>query len=457
MRVQGYQLPGVEGAVSSHLLRCGAVEVDVPQLTAAQLGAALRRARRRAHQRMRPRSVDDLLAVVDRVVATWLQPDSPQRRRAEALLPQATGFSTAMVRHGLPLLLEPLRAEPMRALLMAELRDYRCLDRLCAGRHAAGPPLICHVLSGNIPGLAAAPILLSLLLKSAVLVKSAAGDPIFPALLAQSIVEVDPELAACLLVTYWRGGDRDIEAVALESADVVVASGSDAAIAALASRARGRFIGHGHKVSFAVIGRECLHDTRSADALAQRLAYDVCLWDQQGCLSPQLCYVEAGGAVAPQEFAAHLAAALSDYALTLPPRQLGFAEQTEVLRFRQRAEWRPGTALGLLASPDSTAWSISLEEDAEFVPTCLNRCLRIKMVRELSQLAATLAPHRRHLEAAGVAVDASRVGALGTMLAGCGVHRICPLGEMQRPPLSWQQSGRPRVADWVEWTVVEGG
>ena len=455
MRVQGYHLPSVDPAVPSDLLRCDPVDIELPRLTAAQLGGALRRARDSARERLRRRSVDELLALADRVVANWLQPNSPQRGRAEALLPQATGFSPAMVRHGLPLLLAPLRAEAIRALLAAELGDHRRVDHLCGGRCAAGPPLIFHVLSGNIPGLGAAPILLSLMLKSAVLVKSAAGDPIFPALLAQSIAEVDREIAACLLVTYWRGGDRSLEAVALDTADLVVASGGDATIAALASRTRGRFIGHGHRVSFAAIGRECLDGTRSASALAQALAYDVSLWDQQGCLSPQLCYVESGGAVAPPEFAAQLARALGEYALSLPPRQLNFEEQAAVLRFRQQAEWRVGAELGLIASPESTAWSISVEPDADFTPTCLNRCVRIKMVRDLSGLAAALAPHRCHLEAAGLAVDPSRLRNLGPMLAGCGVHRICRLGEMQRPPLSWHQGGRPRVADWVEWTVVE--
>ena len=316
-------MPGIE-APKHDLLRCRAVQVEVPRLQPAQLCAAMERARQTALQQLRRRSVDDLLVTVDRVVAAWLHPQSAVRQQAEAVLPAATGFSPEMIRHGLPLLLNGLRAESIRALLDAELGDHRVLDGMRAGRHAAGPPLIVHVMSGNIPGLVAVPVLLSLVLKSAVLVKAAAGDPIFPALLAESISEVDAELARCVLVTYWRGGDQEIEAAALGSADLVVASGSDAAIAALASRAPRRFIGHGHKVSFAAVGREYLQDRESAEEIARRLAYDVSLWDQQGCLSPQLCYVESGGAVGPHEFAAHLAQALSDYAVdsAAPPAQL---------------------------------------------------------------------------------------------------------------------------------------
>jgi hypothetical protein len=452
VRVRAYHLPGIE-TLKHDLLRCGTLQVEVPQLPAAQLCAVMECARERARRHLRARSVDDLLATIARVVAAWLHPQSALRQRAEAVLPGATGFSPEMVRHGLPLLLNGVRAESIGALLDAELGDRHVLDGTLAGRHATAPPLIVHVMSGNIPGLATAPVLLSLALKAAVLVKAAAGDPIFPALLAESIAEIDAELARCVLVTYWRGGDQAIEAAALATADLVVASGSDAAIAALAARAPRRFIGHGHKVSFAVVARECLQERESAEAIARRLAYDVSLWDQQGCLSPQLCYVESGGAVTAHEFAGHLTQALSDYAATLPPRRRSFDEDAEILRFRQHAEWHPGHAV--LASPGSGDWSVSIEEDAEFLPTCLNRCIRIKVIRDLSALVSALASHRRHLEAAGLAVPAARAQEMSVMLAGCGVHRICPIGEMQRPPLSWRQSGRPRIADWVEWAMVE--
>jgi hypothetical protein len=232
-----------------------------------------------------------------------------------------------------------------------------------------------------------------------------------------------------------------------------VASGSDAALAAIAARVPGRFIGHGHKVSFAAIAKDRLADADTAAALARRLAYDVVLWDQQGCLSPQLSYIESGGRVAPEQFAALLAQALAHYAAELPPRTLSLDEKAAVLRFRQGTEWHGDRTL--LASVDSTDWSISLERDAEFLSTCSNRCVRVKVVGSLAELGAELAPHRRHLEAAGLAVGTEQRAGVEEMLAACGVHRICPIGTMQLPTLAWRQSGRPRVAEWVEWTAVE--
>jgi len=181
----------------------------------------------------------------------------------------------------------------------------------------------------------------------------------------------------------------------------------------------------------------------------------VALWDQQGCLSPQLCYVESGGRVSPAQFATLLGRALGEQASRLPPRRLSFDEHAAVQRFRQEAEWNDAPGASLLASTGTTDWSISIEPDTQFAPTCLNRCLRLKIVASADELIDQLAPHRHHLEAAGVAVGPERAAPMTTMLAACGVHRICPIGTMQTPTLTWRQGGRPRVGEWVEWTVHE--
>src|SRR6185369_2697932 len=137
-----------------------------------------------------------------------------------------------------------------------------------------GPELILHVLPGNLPALAAIPAALSLAVGSAVLCKPGAGDRVFPELFAASIRERDAQLGECIAACYWPGGDRACEGVALGAADLVVASGNDATIADLAARARGRFIGHGHRVSFAVVATEIARETTAAHAAAARLAED---------------------------------------------------------------------------------------------------------------------------------------------------------------------------------------
>jgi len=453
--MRAYHLPGIAPSAAGEVVRLGDVEVEILRPEPRQLRAAMHGAKEHAARHLRPRTVDDVLRALDHVVVNWRDPNYPRREVAEHVLPAATGFSPAMIRHGMSLMIEPLRAAAIGALLDDELGNRRVLDATCDGRRAVPPALIAHVMSGNVPALAAAPMLLSLAVKSAVLVKSAAGDPIFPALFAASINDVDEELGRCLLATHWPGGDRALEEVAFAGADLVVASGSDAAIAAIATRVPGRFIGHGHKISFAVVGAECLGDADAARGLADRLAYDVSLWDQQGCLSPQLCYVEEGGRVSPLDFAHLLADGLRRYAIELPAPALNFEERAAVSRFRQEAEWRGAASPSLLAGTDANDWSVSIEPGAEFLPSCLFRCVRLKIIDTLSAVGAAVLPHRRYLEAAGVAVGEQRFEPIAAMLATCGVHRICRIGAMQRPSLTWRQSGRPRVADWIEWTAQD--
>lgn len=384
------------------------------------------------------RSTDALLSTLAATVELWLTADSPFRKRAERELPATTGFSPAMIQHGLPSMLAPLRGDAIGRLLDAEMRN----------RDVSGPSLIVHVLSGNIPALAATPILLSLAIKAGALVKASHGDPIFPSLIVQSLAAVDEELARCVATLSWPGGQRGVEAAAFDAADLVVASGNDATIADIARRAPNRFIGHGHRISFAVITSDALRDT---DVIARQLADDITLWDQHGCLSPQLAYVERGTTQESEQFVGTLGRELDRLAVELPLRKLTLDDQAAIQRFRQEAEWRAarGENVILHASPSALNWTIVCDADPTFRPTPLNRTIWLKPIDRLSELPALLAPARAALEAAGIAAPGARSGELTRVLTKSGVHRVCPLGEMQHPDLMWRQGGRPRVAEWV--------
>lgn len=96
-----------------------------------------------------------------------------------------------------------------------------------------------------------------------------------------------------------------------------------------------RFHAHGHKASFAVIGREALErgagERLPLDAIAFLAALDSAVWDQNGCLSARVHFVEgrhtpadgsagaaAPGSYSPLEYAAALAAQLRPLAVAIP-------------------------------------------------------------------------------------------------------------------------------------------
>ncbi len=396
--------------------------------------ATLRRAQTILAQRRRESIVESLAAVVD----AWLAPGSSWMARAERGLAAATDFSLPMIRFALPTMLAPLRTPALAQRLAAEVGGRR------------GPQLILHVLPGNLPGLAAIPAALSLAIGSAALLKAGRGDRVVPALFAESIAAQDAELGRCLAACYWSGGDRACEDIALAAADLVVAAGNDATIADLRARCRGRLSGHGHRLSFAVVTREVLADPAAAARAAANLTLDTAMWDQRGCLSPQLCFVE-GDFDSAIDFGARTIAALSNQAQELPPARLPIGDRLAVRKFRDEAEWEmfAGERVRLFALDNEAAGTVRIEARPALRPSPLGRSLRIMPIGDFRDLAELLAPGRRWLEGAGLGTAAERWADCATLLAASGVHRVAPLGELQRPPLEWRQGGRPRVGDWV--------
>lgn len=410
-------------------------------------------------QALLPRSVDNIATSLDRVVAHFLDPTTPECQEAIAGLPEETGLSPEMIRHALPLVFAEYRREQLLAALDNEFGSRTVLDEFLPSganqRRAQGPPLLAQVLAGNIPGAGIDGIIFALLVKSATLVKTASTVSLLPKLFARCLTQVDPDLGACLAVVTWPGGHSELEHVAYSEADVVLASGSDESLAAIRTRIRGRLIGYGHKVSFSVLTKEAL--SQDLDNLAHRTAYDIALFDQQGCLSPQLVYIEEGGALAPKAFALQLAQGLQDWQQQLPRGKTSLAASMAIRRTRDEAEWQAlaGKDTVLHNSPQGTDWTVIYDADPTFTLSPLYRTIRVKPLSTLAQLSSLLAPWRPHLEAAAIAASPERAVHLATLLGKAGVSRICPTGALQTPPLSWRHGGRPRIAELVSWVEIE--
>lgn len=438
------------------------IEVQVPRLAPAALAALIHRAQTARDEYLAKLPLDRIVTLLDRVASRWLDPASPYRREAEGLLPVITGYAEPAVRKGLPGLLGLMRQENLWRFLEEELVDPRALDgfvpRGAGGgeTRAFGPRLTTHIWSGNVPGLPAQSLVNALLAKSASIGKVASEEPLFATLLAESIAEVDPRLAECLVVAWWPGGETELEAVAFEHADAIIAYGGERAIEALRGRApaSARFISHGHKLSFGVIGREALTPEALPDTAA-RAAYDVAKYDQQGCLSPHLIYAETGGVIPPLGFAEALGNALARYEGPVPGGRISVEEAASAAAARQRHERRV-LAGEPAAMFEGQGWAVLYDEDPVFQASCLNRTVYVKPVADLLvDVPALVEPARKYLQSCGVAAPEGRRRALAEQLGRLGLDRVCPLGRMGDVAPTWHHDGRSSLLDLLRWTDLE--
>jgi hypothetical protein len=282
------------------------------------------------------------------------------------------------------------------------------------------------VLAANLPALAVQPLLPALALGRPVFLKSPSAEPLFaPAFLA-ALVRREPRLAAAVAAAAWPGGDPALEAPVLGRAGTVLAYGGEEALDDLERRAPGKLVRYGPKTSLAVLGEEI--DPAQA---AWGLGRDVALFDQRGCLSITAVYT-AGDA---ESLAAALAAALADLARRWPPGPAEPGAAAAVQQLRLTAEMR-----GLrLFSPPLATGTVVVDPEPNFQSSPGLRTVRVHPLPDLARLPGILAPWQGRLQGAALAgADAWR---LASALAGLGVSRFTPPGELQSPDASWHNGG----------------
>lgn len=401
-----------------------------------------------ARRRLAERPVDEILAAIDRVCRRWLDRSDPIRREAEERLAAGTGLAPAMLADGLSQMIR--RAQGLPALLDADLSSRHALDRFVNRPEglrsmAFGPGLLTCVFSGNVPGIPAFDMALALALKSACLVRVAAEEPDFAPLFARSVAEVDPGMGEAIHVARWAYDEE----TPYRRAGAVLAYGSDRSIAAIRRLVPEsvRFLGHGHKLSFACIAAEA-----ATDGTAARLAQDVAMYDQQGCVSPHIAFVERGGPLSPEAFAGATAEALAALQERMPRRRLSLEEAAALRSARDEAEF---SADACFFSPGDLAWAVVHQEEPAFLPSPLNRLLRTYAVDTLEEVEALVAPHSAYLQTVAFAGPDEKRLALAGRLGRLGASRIASVGQAQEPHPLWRHDGRPTAGDLVRWVDIE--
>jgi len=437
-------------------------------VTPAMLSDACQTLRRNREQYLAGRSTQSLINVLSETCENWLEPEFPFRQWALEQGPAATGFSRATLYHGLDLFFGQVTRENLHALIVQELGHAQRLDAMVANSGeqkiqqaaiASGPELLVQIAAGIVPTPTLLNIMLGLLLRSAQFVKCDRGASFLPRLFAHSLYDTEPKLASCLEIAEWPGDNKtDLEAILFQEANCVTATGADETLLNIRRRLplKTRLLSYGQAVSFAYVTHQVLSGLQPKK-IAARVATDMVTWDQLGCFSPHVIYVEHGGSAAVETFAELLAEELERRELTQPRGLLPSESATTISAKRDfyavRAAYSPDTRLWM--SKDSTAWTVVYEADPRFQLSCLHRFVYVKGVSGLTEVLQNADNVRGKVSTVGIAADEERALELATQLARWGVTRVCPLGQMQSPPLTCRHQGRPTLADLVTWSHWE--
>jgi hypothetical protein len=409
---------------------------------------------RAAGERLKRRPIGEVLDILGTVLDSWRDPNFSWRRDLEDRLPAAAGFTGPLVCEGLRRALDDWTGDALRELAIRELGPIDALDS-ASDRKVSGFETTAVLLAGSIPMPSLLALIAPLAMRSPVLAKAASRDPLTPHLVAQSIAGADAELGRCIRIVDFPAADEDCTRALLE-ADCICATGSDATIAAVQSQVRPprRLVADGHRLSIAAVVPP--ESTGHRSDLAERLAVDIAMWDQLGCLSPIAVFAVGPEPSHAAALGEALAAALANAEKEWPRGSIDASTAHAIAQQRAEAELRraAGRAVAVHVS-DSTAWTVIVEDGPDLRPAPLHRFIRVIPVAHPEALLDAIRPFGPHLAAVAIEGFGAETTRLAGALAELGASRVCVPGSLQSPPLDWRHGGRGVLAPLARFTDIE--
>jgi len=416
----------------------------------------------RASGQIQELPVEKIVEILDQVAVSWLDPGYTLRKIVLEKIPPIVGYSRQMAEAALDALFDTMKRDNLYKILRGHIGRYSALDRFefvpeYDGYVKAQPlGVILHVSPGNVFVGGVDSLVYGFLSKNVNILKLSRQDPVFPLLFAKSLKEIDEGgfLSKSYAVLNFSGKDAQIEEIMKKSCDgIVVYGGSDAVMSYRQNLGLStRLIEYGPKYSFSIITSEGFAKDEP-EKIYKSCAYDVVMWEQRACSSPQVFYVEKD---ITGRFMDEFPAYLEEMSQKFPQENLPIDEKIEILKAREIARFEQATGSSVLkTSIASTSWTVIYEESPEFKISPLNRTIYIKPFTSWADVMAQVVKIKDYLQSVGVQVTAGQLKLLSRALARLGVSRISRVGKM------WtQKPGAPHDFDFplrrlVKWVTID--
>ena len=362
--------------------------------------------------------------------AQWRNPSSAVREKARRALRDSEW--------------SPVVIEAALDDVLYDLDDIRARELAVERPHEEGRPVLV-ILPGNVIGPAIASAYCAACAGATIILKSPGDERALAPIIVGQFQTLGNPLAGTIDARYWKGGDREIEPTLFASVRKIIAFGSDVAIAEVTRRAPVAVRGYGtsYSLGFVAAGTDIRNAARGA-------AYDIAMFDQRGCMSPQTVYVE-GDEGRVLLFAHALELELRNVQQTLPRARMARDEAAAVamavreLSVRALAPRTHGLDTLMLGPEVDGVPGYVVAVEPSGLPTLksFGRIVSVKPCETVDALLTIARASSVKLESLGCADDIAPD--VRTRFVEAGFLRVCTLGEMQRPPFGY----RPTVKDFA--------
>lgn len=258
-----------------------------------------------------------------KVAEEWKTLRFPGAKKFFVDLAATTGLSEKMLREALHNHFGVFDAALLKKWLnrTKRRRDKRATDKVNY------PELVFLISAGNIPGVAIHPLIHLSLLGIPTLVKNASTEPLLLPAILETLARHDAEVAARLVALTWPRAQADLTQTVMTRHPALVAFGDDDTIENF-SQQKKHFVDFGDRFSLT------LAHAAGAQAHVRKIAYDFCMFEQMGCLSPQAIFLFTDDWKKVDAFCRRLAQAMERMEGALPVRKRTPAQQAMVQQWR---------------------------------------------------------------------------------------------------------------------------
>ena len=383
--------------------------------------------------------LEKILDVCDRVADLWANPAYPRRQKMERALPELTGFSSEMIDLAFRELESIFRRRNLEKKIRTELNiPEGPLSQMkydaTTGTHLSWEPIgvLLHVLSGNVFLVGAGSLLEGLMTRNVSVLKMSSGETQFMPELVNSFLEVDSDgvVSKSFALIEYSSKNRAVLDTFKKNVDGIIVWGGEDAVRGYRNDvpARTRVIVFGPKLSVGIATNLGIDDL-GVDAVSDRLAKELAIWDQNACTAPQVLFVESK--VRAREVAEQTARRAAEWQKRLPvgPADLNTAVEIQKWRGRYEVQEARGQAL-VFGAESSVDWTIIYDETLALESSPLHRTIRVVPFDDIESVSREIGKLRSYVQTVGLVTGRDEFSKWCHRLGSLGVLRILDLGDM---------------------------